>query len=124
VDPRLVRASSGLGMTLVRLGRVDESISAYDEALRLTPSNPRSTDVAWPSARRVISRDPTPIWRPRGDQPRVAEDYASYGVRPGERSREPGGQVDIVGGEGKVVRCKDDGTCWRCFEVKNAGRSN
>jgi len=34
------------------------------------------------------------------------------------------GQVDIVGGEGKVVRCKDDGTYWRCFEVKNAGRSN
>jgi hypothetical protein len=34
------------------------------------------------------------------------------------------GQVDIVGGEGKVVQCKDDGTYWRCFEVKNAGRSN
>lgn len=34
------------------------------------------------------------------------------------------GQVDIVGGEGKVARCKDDGTYWRCFEVKNAGRSN
>ncbi len=34
------------------------------------------------------------------------------------------GQVDIVGGEGKVVRCTDDGTYWRCFEVRNAGRSN
>jgi hypothetical protein len=34
------------------------------------------------------------------------------------------GQIDVVGGEGKVVRRKDDGTYWRCFEVKNAGRSN
>jgi hypothetical protein len=34
------------------------------------------------------------------------------------------GQIDVVGGEGKVVRCKDDGTYCRCFEVKNAGRSN
>ena len=34
------------------------------------------------------------------------------------------GQIDVVGGEGKVVRCKDDGTYRRCFEVKNAGRSN
>ncbi len=33
------------------------------------------------------------------------------------------GQVDLVGGEGKVVRCKDDGTYWRCVEVKNSGRS-
>ena len=39
VDPRLPRASSGLGITLVRLGKVDEAIDAYDEALRLTPSN-------------------------------------------------------------------------------------
>jgi hypothetical protein len=38
-----------------------------------------------------------------------------------ERSREPGGQVDIVGGEGKVVRCKDDGTCWRCFGGQERG---
>jgi len=33
------------------------------------------------------------------------------------------GPIDGVGGEGKVVRCKDDGTYWRCAEVKNAGRS-
>ena len=31
--------------------------------------------------------------------------------------------VNGVGGDGKVVRCKDDGSYWRCAEVKNAGRS-
>jgi len=34
------------------------------------------------------------------------------------------GQIDIVGGEGKIVRCKDDGSFWRCAEVKHGGRSS
>ena len=33
------------------------------------------------------------------------------------------GPVDGVGSDGRIVRCKDDGTYWRCAEVKNAGRS-
>jgi hypothetical protein len=33
------------------------------------------------------------------------------------------GPLDGLGGDGRVVRCKDDGSDWRCAEVKNAGRS-
>jgi Tfp pilus assembly protein PilF len=84
VDPRLVRASSGLGMTLVRLGRVDEAISAYDEALRLTPSNAHALYGRGLAKRKKgdLTGSDADLTAARTISPRVAEDYASYGVRP------------------------------------------
>jgi len=42
VDPRLARASSGLGMTLVRLGKVDEAISATTRPFGSPLKRPRA----------------------------------------------------------------------------------
>jgi Flp pilus assembly protein TadD len=84
VDPRLVRASSGLGMTLVRLGRVDEAISAYDEALRLTPSNAHALYGRGLAKRKKgdLTGSDADLGAAKAISPRVAEDYATYGVRP------------------------------------------
>jgi cytochrome c-type biogenesis protein CcmH/NrfG len=71
-------------VTLVRLGKVDEAIGAYDEALRLAPSNAyalygrglakgKKGDLAGSDADLLAAKTIAP---------RVAEEYAAYGVRP------------------------------------------
>ena len=84
VDPRLARASGGLGVTLVRLGKVDEAISAYDEALRLAPSNAYALYGRGLAKRKKgdLAGSDADLLAAKTIAPRVAEEYAAYGVRP------------------------------------------
>ena len=84
MDPHLAGASSGLGMTLARLGRVDEAISAYDEALRVAPSNAHALYGRGLAKRKKgdLAGSDADLAAAKTIAPRVAEDYAAYGVRP------------------------------------------
>ena len=73
-DPRFVRAWINLGNATLELGRADEAIVAYEQALSLAPSNPEIlNNLAWtlheqPQSleraegliRRALAQNPTP----------------------------------------------------------------
>jgi tetratricopeptide (TPR) repeat protein len=65
-------------MTLVRLGRVDEAISAYDKALRLTPPRPPRLYGLAKCKKGGLTGADADLTAARTISSRVAGDYASY----------------------------------------------